>query len=97
MISWGEIRTRKIRLANLKAQIEPWVELKANIEDIQETKNVFMGLGFIDNVEDVNIDGLLSEAGCLASIEIVGQTKEQKAISIIAHKDSVEKNFGHLA
>jgi len=65
-----EIRSRRIRLQNLKAQIQPWVGLKARLEEVQETRHAYMALGLVANSsEGPDIYARLEELGCFAAIE----------------------------
>jgi len=92
-----EIRSRRIRLQNLKAQIQPWVGLKARLEEVQDTRHAHMALGLVANSsEGPDIYARLEESGCFAAIEKVSEDKEKIALAVLVHKDSLAETLDIL-
>ncbi|MFZ5974611.1 MAG: V-type ATP synthase subunit I [Bacillota bacterium] len=88
-----EIRSRRIRLQNLKTQIKPWLDLKVRVEDVKNTAHTYMAAGFIIPEEDMDINGRLEQEGCLAAVEKIHVTKEQTAVFVMAHTDGLQKTL----
>lgn len=92
-----EIRSRRIRLQNLKAQISPWMDLKARVEEVKSTEKTYMALGFLSSVPgDTDINARLEQEGCLATVELICVSREHTAAAVVAHNDSLGKTLDIL-
>jgi V/A-type H+-transporting ATPase subunit I len=88
-----EMRSRRIRLQNLKTQIEPWMRLGVPVEDVKSTAHVYVAAGFIAPDEGEDIGARLEREGCLAAVEQVGVSSERAAVFVMAHRDDMQKTL----
>jgi len=88
-----EMRSRRIRLQNLKTQIQPWLDLDIPVENVKSTPHVYMAAGFITPEGDADPGARLEQESCLAALKTVNVTSERTAVFVMAHRDDMQKTL----
>jgi V/A-type H+/Na+-transporting ATPase subunit I len=86
-----EIKSIETKLRNTIAQLNPWVPLEMNLEDIGNTQNTNTSIGFIPTKYVEEFRASIENENIEAYFEKVSEEKENSYMMVVYHRSCEEK------
>ena len=86
-----EIKTSETKLHNTIAQLNPWIPLEMNLEDISSTQNTSTIIGFIAGKYEEELSNAIKSENLHAYLEKVSEEKENTYLMVVYHQMCEER------